>query len=970
MTSERVQEYAHTVQQRTQAEVYLDTFTRTLYSTDASIYQVCPLGVVIPRTEEDLIAAVALAAEYGVPILPRGSGSSLAGQAVGEAVVIDTSKYLHHIVELRPDAREVVVQPGIVLEHLNRALQPYHLMVGPDPASAERATLGGMAGNNSAGAHSILYGMTVDHILAMDVILADGSTARFEPVDGHTLHARARGEGLEARLYREIPAIIDAVADEIRTRFPKHWRRSSGYNLNYILRGLEENRLNLAHLVVGSEGTLAVMRRLTVKLVERPPQTGLCVVHCDDMIQAMHVNVAALECCQPSAVELMDRFMLDLAREVPEYARQLTFVRGHPEALMVVEFFGESEQEIVRKIEHLENELRRRGLADTFVRALTPEQQAQVWGVRKVGLGLMMGIRGDFKPIPFIEDVAVPPQQLPDYVGDILDLMRRFDTRVAMYAHASAGCLHIRPLINLKDTAEVQKMAEIADAVADLALKYGGAMSGEHGDGLARSQFNERIFGPTLYEAMRRIKGTFDPDNRLNPGKVVDAPAMTDNLRYGADYVVRVFPTRLSWADFQGFDRAVEQCNGAGVCRKVGTGTMCPPFMATRDERDSTRGRANALRAWLSGKPTYPSDDEVYAVLDLCIGCKACKAECPSAVDMNKIKTEWMAWYYEQHGLPFRNWLFGHIHHLNAVMAPFAPLANRVLHSTLFRRTLGRAIGIHPARTLPMLAPYTFTAWWRHHRPATPPSPRGQVVLFPDTFITFNEPHIGEAAVRVLEALGYEVILAEDRVCCGRPLLSQGLLKEAQSHAARNVRLLKDYAQQEVPIIGLEPSCILTLRDEYPDLITDPAARTVATQCYTLDEFLARELTRGLSIPFKPPSHPVYLHVHCHQKALVGPEPTLAVLETLGVKAHLIDTGCCGMAGSFGYEVEHYDLSVRIAEERLLPALRNAPGDALVIANGTSCRHQMADLAHRHALHLAEFLALGLGDHDVSPAER
>ncbi len=963
MEQERVLAYADAVRRHTQAEVHVDAFTRVLYSTDASIYQVYPLGVVIPRTEEDLIAAVALAAEHGLPILPRGSGSSLAGQAVGEAIVIDMSKYLNRILDINREARTVTVQPGIVLDHLNRALRPEGFMIGPDPASAERATLGGMAGNNSAGAHSILYGMTVDHVLAMDVVLADGSTARFEAVDGHTLAARARGSGLEARLYREIPAIIDGVAEEIRRRFPKHWRRSSGYNLNYLLRGLEENRFNLAEVVVGSEGTLAVMRTLTLKLVERPPMTGLCVVHCDDLIQAMHVNVAALECCEPSAVELMDRFLLDLAREVPEYARQLTFVRGHPEALMVVEFYGQDEREIERKIEHLETELRRRGLAHTFVRALTPEQQAQVWGVRKVGLGLMMGIRGDFKPIPFIEDVAVPPTQLPDYVGDILDLMRRFNTRVAMYAHASAGCLHIRPLINLKDTAEVTKMAEIADAVADLALKYGGAMSGEHGDGLARSQFNERIFGPVLYQAMRRIKGVFDPENRLNPGKVVDAPAMTENLRYGADYVVRLLPTRLNWDDFLGFDRAVEQCNGAGVCRKVGLGTMCPTFMATRDERDSTRGRANALRAWLSGKPVYPSDREVYEVLDLCIGCKACKAECPSAVDMNKIKTEWMAWYYEQYGLPLRNWVFGHIHHLNAVMSPLAPLANRVLASSLFRQTVGRWLGIHPRRTLPTLATRTFLSWWRERSPAAPAAPRGRVVLFPDTFVTFHEPHIGQAAVHLLERAGFEVILAEKRVCCGRPLLSQGLLREAQKHAARNVRLLAPYAREGLPIIGLEPSCILTMRDEYPDLVPGAEAKEVAARCLTLDEFLAQLLERDPdALAFRSAAQPVYVHTHCHQKALVGPEPTLRLLRRAGFDVHPIDAGCCGMAGSFGYEAEHYDLSVKIASERLLPALAQAPAEALIVANGTSCRHQIADLSGRQPRHVAEVLVQALAE--------
>ncbi len=963
MVTERVQDFAAELARHTQAEIRLDDTTRVLYSTDASIYQVAPLGVVIPRTEEDVVATVELAARYRLPLLPRGGGSSLAGQAVGEAIVIDHSKYLNRILHLDTDARRVTVQPGLVLDHLNKALAPHGLMYGPDPASGERATLGGITGNNSTGAHSILYGMTVDHVLALDVILADGSLAHLDAVDGHTLNARAGGTSLEARLYREVPRIINRVAEAIRRDFPKHWRRSSGYNLNYLLRGLEENRFNLAQLVVGSEGTLAVVRSITLNLVERPRHKGLCVVHCDDLIQAMHVSVAALRCCNPSAVELMDRMAIDLARAVPQYARQLSFVQGHPEALMIVEFFGEDEQDILRKIEHLEAHLREQRLADTFVRALTPEQQAQVWNVRKVGLGLLMGIRGDHKPIPFIEDVAVPQEQLPNYVADILDLMQRFDTRVAMYAHASAGCLHIRPLLNLKDVREVQKMADIADAVCELAIKYGGAMSGEHGDGLARSQFNERIFGPTLYQAMREIKGVFDPENILNPGKVVDAPAMTENLRYGRDYVVRIFPTRLNWDDFRGFDRAVEQCNGAGVCRKIDVGTMCPTFMATRDEKDSTRGRANMLRAWLSGKPLTPEDGQVYEVLDLCLGCKACKAECPSAVDMNKIKTEWMAWYYDNHGLPLRNWVFGHIHHLNAVMAPFAPLANAVMRSGPFRRFAARVLGIHPRRTLPTLVEENFLSWWRRHtrEQKRPSAPRGPVVLFPDTFITYNDPHIGQAAVTLLEAAGYGVIVPEKRVCCGRPLLSQGLLKEAQKNAAHNVRLLATYAREGIPILGAEPSCILTMRDEYPDLVPGEDARRVAAHSLTLDEFLADLLAREPdALRFAPPDRPVYVHGHCHQKALVGTGPTLDVLRRAGFEVHEIPSGCCGMAGSFGYEKEHYELSVKIAEDRLLPTLRAAPANAIVVADGASCRHQIADLSGREGRHLVEVLAEAL----------
>jgi len=958
-----LQHVAEELRRHTSAEVRFDDVSRVHYSTDASIYQIEPLGVVIPRTEEDLVAVVEIASRHGVPLLPRGGGSSLAGQAVGEALVVDLSKYLNRVLDLNPEERTITAQAGLVLNFLNRAAAEHNLMFGPDPASGERATLGGVVGNNSTGAHSILYGMTVNHIVAADVILSDGSQAHFEAVDGRGLQARAQGNSLEARLYREIPQLVDRYAQAIREHFPKHWRRASGYNLDYLLKGLEDNRFNLAQAIVGSEGTLAVVRRVTLGLVERPRHKGLCVVHCDDLIQAMHVNNAALECCNPSAVELLDRMAIQLARTVPEYARQLSFVQGDPAALMIVEFYGESEEEVRAKIEKLEDHLRRRNLAHTFVRALTPEQQAQVWNVRKVGLGLLMSVRGDYKPIAFMEDVAVPPDVLPDYVSDILDLMKRTGTKVAMYAHASAGCLHIRPLINLKEGSEVEKMAFIANHVADLVVKYGGGMSGEHGDGLARSQFIERIFGPELYTAFREFKGLFDPQNLMNPGKIVDAPPMTEHLRYGPDYHVRLIPTEYNWDDFLGFDRAVEQCNGAGVCRKVDVGTMCPTFMATRDEKDSTRGRANLLRAWLSGKPLHPSDEEVKEALELCVGCKACKSECPSAVDMNKIKTEWLAWYYETHGLPLRNWVFGHIHQLNAILAPVAPLANRVMRSRPFKWLAARVLKIHPERTLPSLAEETFLSWWRRRPRRTTPAPRGPVILFPDTFLTYNDPHLGKATVRLLEAAGYEVLVADKRVCCGRPLLSKGLLKEAKKNAAHNVALLAPYARQGIPIIGVEPSCILTIRDEYPDLVPGEDAKLVAQQSITIDEFLADLLAREPdALHFHAPDRPVYVHGHCHQKALVGTRPTLDALRAAGFQVEEIPSGCCGMAGSFGYEMEHFDLSLKIAEDRLLPTLREAPEDAIIVADGTSCRHQIADLSDREGVHLVEVLAAALVD--------
>ena len=965
------------LQQRTRAEIRFDRITRILYATDASNYQIMPVGVVIPRTIEDLVATMEICAAHNAPVLPRGGGSSLAGQAVGEAVVIDTSKYLREIVKLDLSAREVRVQPGLTVGMLNQYLKPYNLMVGPDPASGDRACIGGCIGNNATGAHSILYGMFVDHVRSMQAVLADGSLVEL---------GAGRGSGRAAELWDTVCQIIERNEVDIRASWPRHWRRASGYNLNYMLPTApgrhpgdpsgRPHRPSLAQLLCGSEGTLAVIAEVTLNLMPRPAKTALGIIQFDDLIAAMVATNVILE-LNPSAVELMDRLLVELTRQQPQYARMLTFVKGTPEATLVVEFYGDGEAELTAKLDRLERHLARHGLGNHFARATTAQAQANVWGVRKVGLGLLMSIRGDYKPIPVIEDFSVPVETLPNYVADILALAESFETRLALYAHASAGCLHIRPLINLKTVQGIQTMRELSAAGAELVFKYNGVTSGEHGDGLQRSYLNERLFGPSLYQAMQQVKAVFDPDNRLNPGKVVDAPDPTQHLRYGPGDQTVPLQTYFDWSHEEGLDRAVEMCNGAGVCRKLSLDTMCPSYMATQDERDTTRARANIFRALLAG--TLPLDAlaerDVYDVFELCIGCKACKNECPSSVDMARIKTEFKAHYFARNGYPLRNRLIGSVPRLSKLVAALpegARVANVILRLPLTRRLMGH-LGLAKEREFPDFAAETFSKWFRRRPPRRSGSPR--VLLFNDTWTEYNHPELGRAAVEVLEAAGYEVILETQRACCGRPLLTSGFIEPVKQMARHNVDLLTPYVEAGLSIVGLEPSCILSFRDEYPALV-DAGRRDAATRlgqaCLTIDEFLYQLLDHGefpVSLPdpkqatpgdqVQVTPSPLLFHGHCHQKALSDIRQSLAVLEAAGYQVDAIPSGCCGMAGNFGYEAEHYAISQIIARDRLIPTLEARP-DLPLVANGISCREQVEHLTGRRARHLIEYVAEAL----------
>ena len=948
-----------------EGEVRLDEWTRNLYATDASIYRVMPLAVAFPRSEGDVEAVVGTCVELGLPVLPRGDGSSLAGQTVGAAVVIDFSRHMDRLIHLDPGSRCVSTWPGISLARINRRAAASGLMFGPDPASADRATAGGIVGNNSTGAHSIRYGMTADHIRALEVLLADGTRARLEELTWEEAVRRGEGTGLEAGIYRAITRIAQEHHGAIREAFPETWRRVGGYALDAFTPG---EPVDLTRLAAGSEGTLCTVLRAELELVERPPGTALAVLSFDAILSALSTVPALLE-QEPSAVELMDAMLLDLCRASPEFSRKLTFTEGEPEALLVVEVYGEDPREREAHLERLISAAREASEGPMDTRLVTdPRGQADVWAVRKAGLGLLMSTRGDHKPIPFIEDTAVPPDRLRDYIADIQALLEEHGTRAAFYAHASAGCLHIRPLVDLKDAGEIRKMEAIARGAAERVVRHGGAMSGEHGDGLARSGLNPLVYGQEVYRLFEEVKDAFDPEGIMNPGKIVRAPSLTESLRFGADYRTDV-PT--TWFDFTadgGFDRAVEMCNGSGVCRKMDEGTMCPSFMATREEEHSTRGRANALRAVLAGEVESEGlgDERLHQTLDLCLSCKACRSECPSQVDMARLKAETTAHYHAVHGVPLRSRLVGRIDLINRLGSATAPVSNWLAGSAPMRWLGEKLLGVDRRRRLPPFRRDTLQKRIGRMEavPGVAPDPSRRVWLLPDTFTNHNEPEVGEAAWHLIRAAGYHPrLLPMPGRCCGRPMLSKGMVPDAVRRAAANIPRWASLLREGGVIVGVEPSCLLTLRDEYPDLVPGEDAQLVAERSLLVDEWVA-----GLSgqeregLAFRSPAdydeERLLVHGHCHEKALTGQAALQDMLDLLpGTEVEIVDSGCCGMAGSFGYEREHYGLSLRIGEDRLAPAVRGLEGRGTVAAPGTSCRHQIRDLTGRQACHPVEILA-------------
>jgi len=953
-------------------KVHFDRLTRQLYSTDASSYRLVPQGVVIPRAADDVAATLELAARHDVAITARGGGSSLAGQAVGSGLVLDYSRYFDRILEINPAEKQARVEPGVVLNQLNAALHPHGLMVGPDPSSGPVATLGGMAANNATGVHSIRYGLMVDHVQAVSAVLADGRQAEFGPKTAAEVAQLAQADTLEGRLYRDIPALLERYQADIAAGYPQTWRNVAGYNLNRLLAQRQAGEpFNLTPLLVGSEGTLAQLTNLTIKLVERPAHTRLLILPFAELRPTLEIVPRLLE-HQPTAIEMLNRHLIRLAREHPGFRPRINrFVPGDPAALLIVELAGDSLPQLAAQAEILRRALAGWGYRGDIVDCTAPDDIANVWKVRGDSLGLVMSLPGDAKPLAFVDDAAVPVAELPDYVAAVEQACREAGVEVSFDSHASAGCLHVTPVINLKTEDGLRRMQTISQAVMQIAIAHHGTTSGEHGEGLARSYYNEQLYGPALHQAFRQIKHLFDPDNRLNPGKIIDGPEpwQPDILRFSSHHPkpppVQTF---FDYAPHQNMAGLVEMCNGQGLCRSREADTMCPAFRATRAEMHTTRGRANALRAALSGElgPAGLTDHSLYEALDLCLECKACKTECSTGVDMAKLKYEFLAHYQAEHGLPLRSRLFGHIAALNRLGSLVPALTNRLYTNRLVRAVLDRTLGIDRRRTMPKIASQPFQGWFqRWQSPVT--GQRGEVILWDDTYLTYNQPELGRAAVRVLEAAGFRVRLIEKRRCCGRPMISKGMLIEARRNAAHNVELLLPYVRQGLPIIGVEPSCIAAFRDEYPDLLQNEAARLVSQHSFFIEEFLAGLLSRGeLNLPLtRPPTERrILLHGHCYQKVLSSTGPMLQLMRLLpNTVVEEIDSGCCGMAGSFGYETEHYDLSLAVGEERLLKAVRAAPPETVIAAAGISCRHQILDGTGRTAVHpiviLAEALRLG-----------
>jgi len=946
-------------------EILEDAFTRGRYATDASIYQMMPAAVAIPRSTEDISAALSAARQTGISVTGRGGGTSQCGQTVNSGLILDNSEHFNKILDIDVAGRRAIVQPGVVLDELNKVLKPHGLWFPVDISTASRATIGGMAANNSCGGRSLRYGTMRTNVLGVEAILADGTLARF----GEMPDMKGPFHPAQA-IIDEMMQIGSAHSDLIEARFPKLNRRVGGYNLDALVPGDSPN--NLSHLLVGSEGTLAYFTEVELKLSPLVGERVLAVCHFADFHQAMNAT-QHLVALNPLSVELVDNTMIALSRQIPMFRRTIeAFVEGAPAALLLVEFDEGSADANARKLRETEDCMGSLGFAWSGtgarwggVKPITDQRlQGQIAEVRKSGLNIMMSMKQDGKPVSFVEDCAVPLTDLADYTARLTDVFSRHGTQGTWYAHASVGCLHVRPVLNLKQDADVKKMRAIAEEAFALIAEYKGSHSGEHGDGIVRSEFHERMFGTEITDLFRDVKQRFDPDGVLNPGKIVDAPKMDDRslFRYSDTYQVAPLKTAFDWSDWTGagggFQGAVEMCNNNGACRKISGGSMCPSYRATRNERDSTRGRANSLRLAISGQlgADALTSSELADTMKLCVSCKACKRECPTGVDMARMKTEVQAARVSKHGLSLHDRLVGYL-------PRYAPWAARVPWLMNLRNRIPglaalteRATGFAASRKLPIWSSKPF-------RDGELCDADPDVVIFADAFNRYFEPENLRSAGRVLRAAGLNVKAATPidgsrPLDCGRTLLSVGLLEEARKEAERLVEALLPYAQKGIPIVGLEPSSILSLRDEIPSLITDGRADIVSENSFMLEEYLIKH---AVALPLRALGQKILLHGHCHQKAhQVMPD----VLSALGLipnsDVEVVESSCCGMAGAFGYGRDTADISLKMADASLLPAVRAAPQEALIVADGTSCRHQIADGTGRKAIHVARVLEMAL----------
>jgi FAD/FMN-containing dehydrogenase/Fe-S oxidoreductase len=941
------------LRRETRGEVLFDAFSRGRYATDASIYQIEPLGVIVPKSREDAVTAIEIARQEGVPVLPRGGGTSQCGQTVARALVIDCSKYLDRVISVDVEGRRARVEPGVVLDRLNRLLRKDRLFFPVDPSTASRATIGGMTANNSCGSRSLRYGNMVHNVRGIDALLADGTQAWFGEVPGNL------DSGTMSERYRELVQLMRALhrreAAEIERRFPKVLRRVGGYNIDSI----DEAGHNVARLLVGSEGTLAFFNEIELELQPIPAHRVLGICHFPSFYGAMASTRRIVE-LGPSAVELVDRTMIELSRDIPMFRAVVDrFVRGEPAALLLTEFSEDDPPENLRRLKALGELMSDLGYPDSVVEAIDPAFQSAVWGVRAQGLNIMMSMKGDGKPISFLEDCAVQLEDLADYTDRLTRIFEKHGTYGTWYAHASVGCLHVRPVLNLKQELEVKKMRAIAEEAFAMVREYKGSHSGEHGDGLVRSEFHAAMFGDRLVRAFEEVKDAFDPGGLFNPGKIVRAPKMDDRrlFRFRPDYDPLPIDAALDWSEWGGFAAASEMCNNNGACRARDVGVMCPSYRATGDEQHLTRGRANTLRLALTGQlgPEALVSEDMRDTMALCISCKGCKCECPTGVDMARMKIEFLHHYRKRHGLTRRDRLIAYLPRYAPYAAPIAPLINLRNAAPPLAWLGERLVGLSAARKLPR---------WsiRPYRGISSGNGR-EVVLWVDTFNRYFEPENAHAAERVLQRAGYRVLCPDPArgrpLCCGRTFLSAGLVDEARAEARRVIDTLAPYVAAGTPVLGLEPSCTLTLRDEFPALLPSNATKSLAGRIQLFEEFVESEHAAGrFELAMCPmEGRTALLHGHCHQKAFGTVEAAVRALQLIpGLTVETFDATCCGMAGSFGYEAEHYEMSLKIGELGVLPKMRMALPDTLLAANGTSCRHQIADFTGRQARHIVRIL--------------
>ncbi|MEP7196987.1 MAG: FAD-linked oxidase C-terminal domain-containing protein [Saprospiraceae bacterium] len=923
-----------------------------LYATDASNYQIIPLASMAPACKEDLSEVLEFAKSNKLSLLPRGGGTSLVGQTVGESIVIDFTKYMNKVLDCNPMESWAIVEPGVIRDELNLFLLEQQLHFAPDPATTSRAAIGGMIANNSSGTRSILYGKTLDHVIELEVLLEDGSIIICNELNGTEIESKLQLESKEGELYRGLFNLIGENRHEIEERFPKVMRRVGGYNLDEFL----ESKWNLSKIFVGSEGTLGIILSAKIKLVPNPKFQCLCVVHFNSFYESI-AHIQEMVKFSPASVELLSELLLEKSKENLETKRYCDFLVGTPNSVQVVEFYGETLEEAVLKAEKMCEELKSKSIGYAYPIYTEKKRIESIFTLRKKGLGLLMGVKGNRKPIAFIEDAAVPLEHLANYIMEVFEVCRQNDTPVVAYAHSSVGLLHVKPLLDLRDGEDIERMKRISDATLELVMKYKGSWSGEHGDGLARGPYNEKFFGKKLYQAFVELKNIFDPQYLFNPGKIINTPKVDSNLRYGIKYKDNPFQSKFNYRSEGGFLESVHLCNGVGECRKMNGGTMCPSFRATRDEKDSTRGRANILRLAMSGQldELGLESKALEEVMELCLSCKACKSECPSNVDMSKLKSEINYFQKKNKRISASDFLIKNQIFLSKLSSGFfAPVVNSLLSNRYFKNLLEKIANIDSRRTLPKYTskPFTNINYSSEIKENT-------VVLFADTYIKYHEPNIGISAKALLEYLDYHVIVFQDG-CCQRPAISKGLLNEAYSNGEMTLKNLEPYLSKNVPVLVCEPSCATSLKDDLTDLMTEDKWQNYSSGIFLFEDFLMDEKKRNkLKKKIKIKEGKYLFHGHCHQKAIFTTNSVHQIFkENPESTMRELDTGCCGMAGSFGYETKNYNLSEKLANINLVPEINREDHNTVIIAQGFSCRHQIEHFSHRQAIHWLEAVDL------------